>query len=71
MISGVSRKEYKGPVRRCRIRFVCYINDMSISIDQECKLILYADDSAILFSHKDSDVVSNNDIFDRKQMGQK
>ena len=24
---------------------------MSLSIDQDCKLILYADDSAILFSH--------------------
>ena len=38
--------------------FLCYVNDMSISIDSECKLILYADDSAILFSHKDPNVIS-------------
>ena len=31
---------------------------MSISIDSECKLILDADDSAILFSHKDPNVIS-------------
>ena len=31
---------------------------MSISISSKCKLMLYADDSAILFSHKDPDVIS-------------
>ena len=29
---------------------------MEISVDFDCKLLLYADDSAILFSHKDPDV---------------
>ena len=33
--------------------FLCYVNDMQISIDSDCKLILYADDSAILYAHKD------------------
>ena len=32
---------------------------MSMSIDTDCKLILYADDSAILFPHKNPDVLSN------------
>jgi hypothetical protein len=32
---------------------------MSISISKKCKLILYADDSAILYSHKDPDVICN------------
>ena len=31
---------------------------MSISISPECKLLLYVDDSAILFSHKDPEVIS-------------
>ena len=29
---------------------------MSLSIDNDCKLILYADDSAILFYHKCVDI---------------
>jgi hypothetical protein len=37
--------------------FLCYVNDMRISIDQECKLILYADDSAILFAHKNPSII--------------
>ena len=32
---------------------------MSISISEKCKLVLYADDSAILFSHKDPGVIRN------------
>ena len=32
---------------------------MSISIDNKCKLILYADDSAILFPHKDPNGISH------------
>ena len=31
---------------------------MSISIQSDCKLLLYADDSTIIFSHKDPDVIS-------------
>ena len=33
--------------------FLAYVNDMQTSISSFCKLILYADYSAILFSHKD------------------
>jgi hypothetical protein len=36
-----------------------YVNDMSISIDGDCKLILYADDSAILYTHKDPNIISS------------
>ena len=32
---------------------------MSISIDGECKLISYADDSAILYTHKDPNIISS------------
>ena len=35
-----------------------YVNDMKISISLESKLFLYADNSAILFSHKDTEVIS-------------
>ena len=38
--------------------FSSYVNDMVTSIDTDCKLILYAGDSAILFAHKDADVIS-------------
>ena len=31
---------------------------MTVSISSECTLLLYADDSAILFSHKDPEVIS-------------
>jgi hypothetical protein len=34
--------------------FLCYVNDMSISINSDCKILLYADDSRIIFSHNDS-----------------
>ena len=34
------------------------MNDMVISIDPDCKLLLYADDSTILFSHKDPDQIA-------------
>ena len=38
--------------------FLCYINDMELSISSECKLLLYADDSAILYSNKDYRMIS-------------
>ena len=38
--------------------FLCYVNDMEISIILESKLFLYADDSAILFSHNDPEIIS-------------
>ena len=31
---------------------------MYTSVSADCKLIIYADDSAILFSHKDPEVIS-------------
>ena len=39
--------------------FLTYVNDMSISIDGDCKLILYADESAILYTHKDPNIISS------------
>ena len=38
--------------------FLCYVNDMSIRIGGECKLMLYADDSALFYSHRDPRVIS-------------
>ena len=43
---GVSQGSIMGS-----LLFFTYVNDMSISIDGDCKLILYADDSAILYIH--------------------
>ena len=50
---GVPQGSILGP-----LLFLCYVNDMEISISPECKLLLYADDSAILFSHKNPEVIS-------------
>ena len=38
--------------------FLCYVNDMYTSVSVDCKLILSVDDSAILFAHKDPEVIS-------------
>ena len=38
--------------------FLIYVNDMSVSISEDCKLLLYADDSAILFVHRNVNVFS-------------
>ena len=37
--------------------FLCFVNDMKISIGNDCKLILYADDSSIRFAHPDPDFI--------------
>ena len=34
------------------------MNDMFTSVSADCKLILYADDSAILFSHENPELIS-------------
>ena len=51
---GVPQGSILGP-----LLFLCYVNDMVISIDSGCKRLLYADDSAILFSHKDPNVIAS------------
>ena len=50
---GVLQGRILGP-----LLFLYYINDMEIRVDSDCKLLLYADDSAILYSNKDPDEVS-------------
>ena len=51
---GIPQDGILGP-----LLFLCYVNDMSMSINSDCKLWLYADDSAILFSHKEVNVISD------------
>ena len=43
--------------------FLLYINDLHVSVSS-CKLALYADDSALIFSHKDAGVIANTLSFD-------
>ena len=55
--SGVPQESILGP-----LLFLCYIyaDDMELTISPERKLLQYADDSAILYSHEDPKVISEN-----------
>ena len=49
----------QGSILGTLLFFSTYVNAMSISIDGDCKLIVYADDSAILYTHKDPNIISS------------
>ena len=49
---GVPQGSLLGP-----LLFLCYVNDMPVSV--KCKLILYADDSALLISHKNPQYIAD------------
>ena len=49
---GVPQGSILGP-----LLFLIYVNDMNISLT--CRLSLYADDSALIFSHRDHKVISD------------
>ena len=38
--------------------FLCYVNDMVTSVSADCNLVIYVDDSAIMFAHKNHEVIS-------------
>ena len=52
---GVPQVSILGP-----ILFLWYVNDFQNSIDQDCQLLLCADDSVILFSHRNPEKISQH-----------
>ena len=51
--AGYRREAYWAP-----LLFLIYVNNMQIDIESDCKVLLYADDTAILFSDKNTRVIS-------------
>ena len=39
--------------------FLCYVNGMVLSTDPDCEFLLYADNSTILFSTKEPNLIAN------------
>ena len=50
---GVPQGSLLGP-----LLFLIYVNDLSVSIDPDCKVLLSADDTAILFSHTNPNIIA-------------
>ena len=54
---GVLQGSLLGP-----LLFVCYINDMELSVDSDCKLLLYAGDSAIILLQRSGCIAQKLDV---------